>query len=129
MKKVALIGLLSMAMAGWMAPVFAELPEEIIKVECVAGNTATLSSTIVVNSRVYGIFFTDSAAGSGAGFDAATAAGVSEGATFTSSGGFADVRVAAGTGETILFPFPKKIVNGYVTWNSASTGNICTYYR
>ena len=129
MKKL-LLGLgVALLLVGRATPVFAELPEDVIKIECVAGSTATLSSSVIVGSRVYGIFCTDSAAGSCAGFDAATAAAVSGGATFTSSGGFADVKVGAGTGETVLLPYPKKIVNGYVTWNSASTGNICTYYR
>ncbi len=118
--------LLSIATMGFAEGVYNRDPGyrvKILNLADVALYNATLSSTIITGNSVLGFTFTDSSAGSVVLYDVAAAA--SRG----NSTIFGEVKVAAGTSQSIFFPFPKKIDNGFVAASTNQTGALMVYYE
>lgn len=95
-----------------------------IKVEVTQSSVyPVLSTTITTANRVIGFTYSDSAAGKATLFDVATAA------TAAAANAFGEVNVAAGGTTTVMFPYPKEIDNGLVTFQTTTTGTLIIYYE
>ena len=132
MKKILLLVLAVMLGLGIAVSAFAEAtytggPDARVLTYAVGlTTTRALSTTIVAGNRILGFSYTDSAAGTGALFDASTVALVN-GADSTYV--IAECSVAAGTSQTVMFPFPRAVNNGLVTGMSTATGALVVYYQ
>ncbi len=132
MKKTLSIILAVMLMFGLTASAFAEAMytggvDATVKIQSAApagpgASCVTLSTVITAGNKVLGFTYTDSAAGTVGLWDAA-----STGAS-ASTNRIGEVSVAAGTAETVIFPFPKKLDNGLTWASTTATGNLTIYY-
>lgn len=134
MRKFLVLVLAIMMVAGTVGYLIADIggvaytrgPDQRLKTEVLGGSlTATLSSSITSSNLVLGMTYSDSAAGVGTLADLAAISSL----TPTSTSIFAEVFVAAGGCNSIMFPFPKPLTNGLVEKNSTSTGVMIVYYE
>lgn len=96
-----------------------------VKIEVIEPVTETpaLSTTIIAGNSVLGFTYTDTAAGT---------VGLSDSSSISTAMAtyyFGEASVAAGTAETVIFPFPKKVDRGVVTNATTSTGMLMVYYE
>ena len=82
-----------------------------------------LDTTIVAGNRILGFEYTDTATGTIGLWDAAAVASIA------STNRIGEVSVAAGTSETVMFPFPKKLDNGLVYSATTATGDLMVFYE
>lgn len=128
MKKLFIITLAVM-LVGMVASVYAEGmytrdPSFTVKTEVEDSMGQTLSSNIVAGNKVMGLTLSDSAATHIGLYDAAAVSTSAQ-----PSNNFAEVYCAAGTAETVMFPFPRKLSNGLVYSLTAATGAVTVYYE
>lgn len=127
MKKISIFTLAVMMLLVTASRVFADgmytkSPDFNTKVEPLSVSTINVaSSNITTGNRVFGFTFSDSTAGVVGLYDCTSIT--------TVSNNFGEAYVAAGGVATVIFPFPKKIVNGVVIGGTNATGRVIIYYE
>ncbi len=97
-------------------------------IEAKANLNCTLSDAGVRN-RILGFSYSDSGAGGAFLADIASAAGTVANNLLIQAARFAEIYVAAGGTNTLMFPLPRDVTNGVVVGIGTTTGAVIIYYE